>query len=103
VIGDNMADQKLKDEMKFKLTEAVKSEIKKDKTQKTINSVQVDDGIITARFSVRMPKEKEGKGDSSEMIMGGDTTYEDFTKSFKTSDEFNKFVWDEFFNDFETT
>lgn len=93
-----MADPKIKAEMKAKLTEAVKKEIKKDKISKSIDSVRVDDGIITARFSIRMPKERK----NSENGISMDTTYEDFTKSFKTPEEFNTFVWNEFFNDFKS-
>jgi hypothetical protein len=90
-----MSDPKIKEGIKAKLSQAVKDEIKKDKVTKTIDSVKIDDGIITARFSVRMPKGKD-----SESGISPDMTYEDFTKNFKTPEEFNQFVWEEFFNDF---
>lgn len=96
-----MATKELKDQMRTKLTAAVQTEIKKDKITKTINSVKIDDGIISASFSIRMPKAKE-KDESSNATIGGGMTYEDFTKNFKTPEEFNQFVWEEFFNDFKT-
>ncbi len=95
-----MATKELKDQMRTKLTAAVQTEIKKDKITKTIDSVTVDDGVIAARFSIRMPKKEEKSEDK--MSISSDTTYENFTKNFKTPEEFNQFVWEEFFNDFKT-
>lgn len=92
----------IKQRMRDKLTQAVKDEIKKDKVKKTIDSVQIDDGIIVARFTVQMPKVEEKSKEESSNKIGSETTWETFTKNFKTKEEFNAFVWNEFFNDFET-
>jgi len=95
-----MATKELKEKMKNVLTDAVKAEIKKDKVSKTIDSVRIEDGIITANFSVRMPKE-EGKEEEKHDMVTVESSYQNFTKNFKSPEEFNSFVWDEFFNDFK--
>lgn len=92
-MAKQLVTPELKEKMKSKISDAVKKEIQKEKIVKRIDSIKVDDGMIMASFSIRRPAEKSGNKPTM-----SETQYDDFTKNFKSKEEFDAFVWGEFFN-----
>ena len=77
----------IKKSVAAKLSQAVKQELEKDKLMKRVDSITVDDGMINVRFSLELPRKKEGMD------------YKSFTKNFTNPEECSEFIWKEFFND----